>query len=176
MAELAASLQSAGSENSPFERPLPTQQRFPAPSLEEKAGVNISPGDTKAFPNVSLPLSFSGETTNQPREQEIESATPQQDRAALAGAGQEYRAKAFELMIANVKANLEYANKLSRLRTPFEFIELSTIHARKQFELIMSQATALGTFSQSLTRANAERMSPGVEKVFGESTKNGTSA
>jgi hypothetical protein len=156
MAELAASLQSAGSENSPFEP--------------------HSPDGTNAFPNVSLPLSFSGETTDQPREQEIESATLQQDWELLAEAGQEYRAKTFELMIVNVKANLEYANKLRKLRTPFEFIELSTTHARKQFELIMSQAAALGTFSQSLTMANAERMSPGVEKVFGERPKSGTSA
>jgi hypothetical protein len=176
MAELAASLQSAGSENSPFEQSLPTQQRIPTPSLEEKAIVNISPDHTNVFPNVSLPLSFSSETTEQPREQEIESATPQQDLELLAEAGQEYRAKAFELMIANVKANLEYANKLRKLRTSFEFIELSTTHARKQFELIMSQAAALGTFSQSLTIANAERMSAGVEKVFGERPKSGISA
>ena len=125
---------------------------------------------------MSLPLSFSGKTTDQPREQGIESATPHQDRELLAEAGQEYRAKAFELMIANVKANLEYANKLRKLRTPFEFIELSTTQAQKQFELIMSQAAALGTFSQSLTMANADRMSPGVEKVFGERPKSGTSA
>jgi len=167
MAKLAASLQSAGSENSPFERPLSTSQRFLAPSLEEKPGVNISPDDANVFANVSLPLSFSGETTDQPRERD---ATPPQDRELLAEAGQEYRAKAFELMIANVKANLEYANKLRKLRTPFEFIELSAIHARKQFELIMSQAAALGTFSHSLTIANAERMSPSVEKVSGSKT------
>jgi hypothetical protein len=177
MAELAASLQSVGSENSPFERPLPTQQRFPDPSLEENAGVNISPDDTNAFPNVSLPLSFSSETADHLGEnQKIESAMPRQNRELLAEAGQEYRAKAFELMIANVKANLEYANKFRKLRTSFEFIELSTTHARKQFELIMSQAAALGTFSQSLTMANAERMSPSVEKVFGERPKSGTSA
>jgi hypothetical protein len=77
MAELAASLQSATSENSPF---------------------------------VSLPLSFSSETADQPREHEIESGTLQQDRQLLATAAtQDYRAKAFELMTANVKANLEYA-------------------------------------------------------------------
>ena len=69
-------------------------------------------------------------------------------------------------MTANVKANLEYAAKLKKLRTPFEFIELSTNHARKQFELIMSHTTALGALSRSLTMANGERMSDGIEKVF----------
>ena len=164
MAELAASLQSAARENSPFERPLPTQQSFPATSLEENAVVNINTSldHTPALPNASLPLSFSSETADQPREL-------QQDRQLLATAEatRDYRAKAFELMTANVKANLDYALKLRKLRTPFDFIELSTNHARKQFELAMSQTVALGALSQSLTMANAEGMSAGIEKVFG---------
>jgi MinD-like ATPase involved in chromosome partitioning or flagellar assembly len=76
--------------------------------------------------------------------------------------------KAFELMTANVKANLDYANKLRKLKTPLEFFELSTTHARKQFELIISQTAALGALSRSLTKASAERMSAGIEKVFGD--------
>ena len=171
MAELAASLQSAARENSPFERPLPTQQSFTATSLEENAVVNINTSldHTPALPNASLPLSFSSETADQPREQELESTTLQQDRQLLAAAKatRDYRAKAFELMTANVKANLEYAKKLRKLRTPFEFIELSTDHARKQFELVMSQTAALGALSRTLTMANAERLSAGIEKVFG---------
>ena len=158
MAELAASLQSAARENSPFERPLPTQQSFPATSLEENAVVNINTSldHTPALPNAGLPLSFSSETADQPREQEL-----------AAKATRDYRAKAFELMTANVKANLDYALKLRKLRTPFDFIELSTNHARKQFELAMSQTAALGALSRSFTMASAERMSAGIEKVFG---------
>jgi hypothetical protein len=145
MAELAASLQSAGSENSPFERPLPTQLCLPAAPLEKNAGVkiNISPDDATALSNVSLPPS--SEAVDHPCDRAIESGMPRQNQELLAEAGQEYRAKAFELMLVNVKANLEYANKLRKLRTPFEFIELSTTHARKQFELFMSQAAALGS-------------------------------
>ena len=159
MAELAASLQSAARENSPFERPLPTQQSFPATSLEENAVVNINTSldHTPALPNAGLPLSFSSETADQPREQEL-----------AAKATRDYRAKAFELMTANVKAYLEYAKKLRKLRTPFEFIELSTDHARKQFELVMSQTAALAALSRSLTIASAERMSASIEKIFGQ--------
>ena len=43
----------------------------------------------------------------------------------------------------------------------------ATDHARKQFELVMSQTAALGALSRTLTMANAERMSAGIEKVFG---------
>jgi hypothetical protein len=171
MAELAASLQNAASETSPFERPLPTQECFPAPSLEENTGVNIDTSRDYATvpPRAGLPLSFSSETDDQLREREIESVALQQDRQLLATAKatQDYRVKTLELMTANVKANLEYATKLKKLRTPFEFIELSTTHARKQFALIMSQTVALGALSRSLTMANAERMSVGIEKVFG---------
>ena len=170
MAELAASLQSAATGNLPSERPLTTQQHSPAPSLAKNAVVttNTSTDRATALANASVPLSFSSETADQLREREIETDPLQQDRQALATneASQDYRAKLFELMITNVKANLEYANKLRKLRTPFEFLELSTTHARKQFELIMSQAVALGALSRTLTMANAERMTAAIESVF----------
>jgi hypothetical protein len=164
MAELAASLKSEASDNSPLELPPPTQ-RSPATSLGENAGVNInsSRDHPNALAKASVPLSVSSEAADQPREQVVESEMPQQGRPAE----QEYCAKAFELMAANVKANLDYANKLGKLRTPLEFIELSTAHARKQFELIMLQTAALGALSRSLAKASAERMSAGVERVFG---------
>jgi hypothetical protein len=166
MAQLAASLQSDASDNSPLELPPPM-----ATSLEENANVNINPSLDYAneLANASVPLSISSEAADQLREQEVKSEMLQQGRQLLvtAQAAQEYRAKAFELMTANVKANLDYANKLGKLRTPLEFIELSTTHAGKQFELIISQAVALGALSRSLTMASAKRMSADIERVFG---------
>jgi len=138
MAELAASLENALDENA-------------------AVTINASLDYANALADASLPLNFCSETVDHPREQEIESGTPQQDRQLLttAEAAQEYRAMAFKLMTANVRANLEYALKLTRLTTPLEFIELSTNHAQKQFELIMSQTAALGALSRSLTMTNA---------------------
>jgi predicted amidohydrolase YtcJ len=179
MAELAASFQSGASDNSPLELPPPTQ-RSPATSLEGNAGVNInsSLSYANALADARVPLSVSSEAADRPREQEVESEMLQQRRQLLvsAEAAQKYRAKAFELMTANVKANLDYANKLGKLRTPLDFIELSTTHARKQFELIMSHATAVGAFSRSLTMANAERMSAGIERVFDHGHSTGPTA
>jgi hypothetical protein len=110
MAELAASLQSAASEPSLFERPLPTQECFPAPSLEENTGVNIDTSRDYATvpPRADLPLCFSSETDDQPREREIGSGTLQQDRQLLATAKatQDYRAKALELMTAQCQGQL----------------------------------------------------------------------
>lgn len=149
MAELAASLQSDATENPPLERPLATQQHPPATSLGKKASVTTATSLDYAnvLVNASSSLVFFGEPADQSREQEIESGASQRDATEAA---QEYREKAFKLMTASVKANLQYANKLTRLITPFEFTELSTNHARKQSELIMSQTVAFGEFSLSL--------------------------
>lgn len=172
MADLAASLQSSAAiEKSPLERPLANQQCSPATSLGENASVtvNTSLDYANTLANACLPLDVYSETAGQLREQEIESGTPQQGRQLLATAevAQEYRTKAFKLMTANVEANFEYAHKLAGLTTPFEFIELSTTHARKQLELFISQTAALGALSRSLTMARAERTTAGTEKVFG---------
>jgi Phasin protein len=139
-------------------------------SLEENVGVNINSSleYANALASASVPLSVSSEAADQTRELEVESEMLQRRRLLVtAEAAQQYRAKAFELMTANVKANLDYANKLRKLTTPLEFIELSTTHARKQFELIISQTAVLGALSRSLTMASAERMSAGIESVFG---------
>ena len=156
IADLAAS-SSAATAKSPLERPLANQQCSPATSLGENAGVtvNTSLDYANTLANACLPLDVYSETAGQLREQEIESGTPQQGRQHLATAevAQEYRTKAFKLMTTNVEANFEYAHKLASLTTPFEFIELSTTHARKQFELIMSQTTALGAFGWLFDRS-----------------------
>jgi hypothetical protein len=87
---------------------------------------------------------------------------------AVAKIADEYRAKAFELMTANMKTTLEYAQKLVNVKTPIEFLELSTGHARKQFELIMKQTAELGSIAQRLAAPNVERMTAGVVKGLGE--------
>jgi hypothetical protein len=107
-------------------------------------------------------------TAGKPSEQKVEDGASQRKPAEAA---REYRAWAFKLMTAHVKANLQYAHKLMRSTSPFDFIELSTDHARKQFELIMSQTAALGELSRSLTIVGAERMATGTESVVGRQEK-----
>jgi hypothetical protein len=166
MVVLAASLKSGATEDSPLARPLAPQQHSPATSLRQNARVttNILMDYANGLAAASPPLGLSSETAGQPPKQEIESGMSQREATEAA---QEYREEAFKLITAYVNANLQYAHKLTRLTTPFEFIELSTDHARKQFELIMSQTAALGALSRSLTMAKAERMTAGIESVFG---------
>jgi hypothetical protein len=85
----------------------------------------------------------------------------------VATAADEYRAKAFELMTANINATFEYAQRLVNVNTPSEFVELSTSHARKQFELIMKQTAELGSIAQKLAAPNVQAMTAGLTKALG---------
>lgn len=133
-----------------------------------KVNINAALNYANGLASASLSPDFTGEAAEQLREQEKDSGTPKQEQQSPASpkAAQEYRAKAFELMTANVNATLDYAQQLANVRSLPEFIELSTNHARKHFELIMKQAAALGALSQSLTASNAERITASIAKTL----------
>ncbi len=135
-----------------------------------KVNINAALDYANGLASASLPPDFAGPAAGRPREQEKNSGTSKLERqlSAPAKAAEEYRAKAFELMTANVNATLEYAERLANVRSPAEFIELSTNHARKHFELIMTHTAAFGALSQSLTTTNAERMTASMATVFSE--------
>jgi hypothetical protein len=101
------------------------------------------------------------------------------DKADLGGAGlreniptatkaaEDYRAKAFELMKANVNATLEFGQRLAKAKSPAEFVELSTNHACKQLGMILNQTNELVLMAQTMATANVERMAAGFAKVIG---------
>ncbi len=82
---------------------------------------------------------------------------PEQQPPAPAEAVEAYHARAVELMNANVNSTLDYARRLAEVRSPAEFIALSTKQACRHFELIMTHAAAFGVFSQLLTAARNAR-------------------
>ncbi len=93
----------------------------------------------------------------QPRKREADNDTlgrqlpvatpPAEDYRAKDYRAKDYRAKAVALINANVNATLDYAQRLGNVTSPAEFIELSTNHAHKHFELIMKHAAAFMAFS-----------------------------
>jgi Phasin protein len=101
------------------------------------------------------------------------------DKADLGGAGlreniptatkaaEDYRAKAFELMKANVNATLEFGQSLAKAKSPAECVELSTNHACKQLGVILNQTNELVLMAQTMATANVERMAAGFAKVIG---------
>ncbi len=63
----------------------------------------------------------------------------------------DYNRKVIEIAGANAHAALDYAHELLGVKSPSEFIELSTAHARKQFEAMAAQTKELTELAQKVT-------------------------
>jgi hypothetical protein len=63
-------------------------------------------------------------------------------------AAQEYNAKVLEYTLANTMAMFDYMRKLSEAKTTPELVELTTSHARAQFETLTAQAKELQGIAQ----------------------------
>jgi phasin len=88
---------------------------------------------------------------------------------ALKGA-QDYNTKLFEFAQNNTKATIEFVQKLSGVKSPTDFIELSTDHSRKQFETLTEQTKELAALAQKVTLATVEPIKSGFTKAFGQPT------
>ena len=88
---------------------------------------------------------------------------------AVKGA-QDYNAKVIEFVQTNTKATVDFVQKLSGVKSPSEFIELSTDHSRTQFETLTEQTKELAALAQKVTLANVEPLKAGVTKAFSQST------
>ena len=63
----------------------------------------------------------------------------------------DYNLKVMEIARANANAASNYAYQLLGVKSPSEFIELSTAHARKQFEAMTAQTKELTELAQKVT-------------------------
>jgi len=88
---------------------------------------------------------------------------------AVKGA-QDYNAKLFEFAQNNTKAAIEFAQKLSGVKSPSDFIELSTDHSRKQFETLTEQTKELAALAQKVMlrdrRAYQDRCYQGIRPAY----------
>ena len=88
---------------------------------------------------------------------------------AVKGA-QDYNTKIIEFVQTNTKATVDFVQKLSGVKSPSEFIELSTDHSRTQFETLTEQTKELAALAQKVTLATVEPLKAGVTKAFSQST------
>lgn len=86
---------------------------------------------------------------------------------AIQGA-QDYQAKFLEFANSNTHAAFEFAQKLTSVKSPSEFFELSTNHSREQIETLTGQAKELATLAQKVTLATVEPLKAGASKAFGQ--------
>ena len=86
---------------------------------------------------------------------------------AVKGA-QDYNTKIIEFAQTNTEAAFDFVQKLWGVKSPSEFIELSTGHSRKQFETLTEQTTELAALAQNVALAATEPLKTGVTKAFSQ--------
>jgi phasin len=84
---------------------------------------------------------------------------------AVEGA-QVYNSKLLEFAQTNLKVAFDFAQKLLAVKSPSEFMELSTEHARKQLEILTEQTKELAALGQKVMLATSEPLKTGVTKAF----------
>lgn len=77
----------------------------------------------------------------------------------------QYNAKVLEAVQANVNSAFDFYNSLLKAKTVAEAVELSTGHARKQFETLSGQAKDLSAFAQKVAAESSEPLKTSVEKA-----------
>ena len=87
---------------------------------------------------------------------------------AVKGA-QDYNTKFIEFAQTNTAAAFDFAQKLSSVKSPSDFLELSTEHSRKQFETLTEQTKELAALAQKVMLSTAEPLKTGVTKAFSQS-------
>ena len=87
---------------------------------------------------------------------------------AVKGA-QDYNTKFIEFAQTNTEAAFDFVQKLFGVKSPSDFIELSTEHSHKQFETLTEQTKELAALAQKVTLATAEPLKTGVTKAFSQS-------
>mgnify|MGYP001144852770 CR=1 FL=1 len=69
---------------------------------------------------------------------------------------QDYNKKLLEFAHANTKATFDFAQRISGVKSPSEFVELSTKLAQQQLTTLTEQTRQLAALAQQVTLATAE--------------------
>ena len=100
-----------------------------------------------------------------------EASSIMQNAGATAMQGfKDSNAKVIEFARVNSNAALDFANLLLGVKSPSEFIQVSTEQARKQFEVLSAQAKELTALSQKVLLETAEPLKAGAAKAFAAHT------
>jgi phasin len=86
--------------------------------------------------------------------------------ATVAKGATDYNLKLIEIARTNTRAAFDYAHELLGVKSPSEFIELSTAHMRKQFDIASTQNEELCALAQEVATEVAEPIKTGVSKAF----------
>ena len=79
---------------------------------------------------------------------------------------QEYNSKLAEFTQANTTSAVEFLQTLAAVKSPSEFVQVSTEHTKLQLETMTEQARELAALTQKVTLTTAEPIKTGLAKVF----------
>src|SRR5437660_3304538 len=86
--------------------------------------------------------------------------------AAVAKGATDYNLKLIEIVHTNTRAAFDYAHELLGVKSPSEFIELSTAQMRKQFDMFTAQNKQLCALAQETATEAAKPLNTGVSKAL----------
>ena len=78
----------------------------------------------------------------------------------------EYGLKLIEISRANTNAAFDFFQSLFGVKSPSELVEISTAHARAQFETLSGQTKELTTLAQKVATETAEPIKTGVASAM----------
>jgi phasin len=90
--------------------------------------------------------------------------------ATVAKGATHYNLKLIEITRNNTRAAFDYAHQLLGVKSPSEFIELSTAHMRNQFDIVSAQNKELCVLAQEVANEAAEPIKTSVSKAFNKAT------
>ena len=90
--------------------------------------------------------------------------------ATVAKGTADYNRKLIQIARTNTRAAFDYAHELLGVKSPSEFIELSTAHLRKQFDIVPAHNKELCALAREVATEAAEPIKTGVSKAFNKAT------
>jgi phasin len=129
------------------------------------------------IPNLEVPAAFrefaeKGVSQAKDNWERFKAATEEatdllEDSYAKASKGAtDYNLMLIEAGRANANAAFDFATSLMTVKSISEVVELSTAHARKQFDTLSEQIKELNAFAQKVAAETAEPIKEGVTSAF----------
>ncbi len=179
---------SEGAEMPPYPRmkTMPEVNPQAAPKVKPKlaSGPAASPFDVPKFdmpnfevPKMEIPAAFreiaeksvaqAKESYEKMKSVAEEATDVLEGTYATASKGAaDYGLKVIEAARANTNAAFDFYTQLMTVKSLSEVVELSTAHARKQFEAVTAQSKDLASLAQKVATETAEPIKDSVSKAF----------
>ena len=125
-------------------------------------------------PNMEMPEAFREMTEKGVAKAKVASEEAaeliQNTYATVAKGATDYNLKLIEIARTNTLAAFDYAHELLGVKSPSEFIELSTAQMRKQFDIASAQNKQLFALAQEVATDAAEPIKTGASEAFNKAT------